>query len=204
MLGLYSKEIFAALAIILTLFSLADYMRSVFWLKAVTPHAFSWLIWGILNTVGFFAMYSDGAGLGAFIFVFSSTGCFVLSCYGFFTSKVKFDRLDYVLLSLGLFAILAWLLIDNAFYPIIIVSLADFIGLIPTWRKAWVKPWEENLLYFHLVCFRFIFAIIAIENYTLITLTYPAAIVLMTGAFVLSITFRRYYLHGRAIGKEVF
>ena len=58
------KELFSALAILLTFIAFLPYIRSI--LKGETkPHVFSWVIWGSTTFVVFLAQLADKGGAGA-------------------------------------------------------------------------------------------------------------------------------------------
>ena len=59
------------------------YFADIF--KGLTkPHIFSWLVWSVLETIGFFAQVVKGAGPGSWV-----TGVTAVLCLGVFFSAIK-------------------------------------------------------------------------------------------------------------------
>ena len=59
-----SKEIFGLLSLVLSVVSYVPYVRSIF-VANTKPHAFTWLVWGTVMAIAFFAQLSDKAGAGS-------------------------------------------------------------------------------------------------------------------------------------------
>ena len=57
------KVLLGALAIVIGIFAYIPYLRDL-WRGKTKPHAFSWIIWGIMTSTGFFASMSRGGGAG--------------------------------------------------------------------------------------------------------------------------------------------
>jgi hypothetical protein len=60
------KIVLGVVATIIGFVGYAPYLRNLF-LKKTKPHAFSWLVWGILEATAFFAQISKGGGPGAWV-----------------------------------------------------------------------------------------------------------------------------------------
>src|SRR5690349_12782617 len=66
--------------------------------KQTLPHAFSWLVWSVLNGIGFVAQTTSGAGTGAWALGITCLLNFVIGMIGFSQGKVKFSRFDWIAL----------------------------------------------------------------------------------------------------------
>lgn len=62
---------------------------------------------------------------------------------------------------------------------------------MPTIRKSYHKPHEETLVHYVLAGLKFVFAIFALDNYTLVTWLYPASLVAANLFFVFMLMVRR-------------
>jgi len=157
------------------------------------PHLFSWIIWGITTSIAFFAMYFNDGGVGTFPIGFAAFLCFAIAFLTY--KKVGFDYItksDWIFLAMALFALPLWYVTSNALYAIILLSVIDVIGFIPTFKKAYKFPYEEQLTFFVLIFMRDIFLTIpALEAYTLTTMIFPIALSTATFIFVIMVYFRR-------------
>ena len=102
-----------------------------------------------------------------------------------------------LLLSLGgaLLALLLWWLTSEPLLAVILITLTDALGFLPTLRKGYNKPYEETLSTWIVSSFKWIIGIIALETLTLTTWLYPAALVVINGSFVIVLIVRRRHVH---------
>ena len=85
-----------------------------------------------------------------------------------------------------------WLVTGDPLLAVILVSIIDALGFYPTFRKGYHKPDEEALFHYNMAAIKFIIGIMAIENFTWVTVLYPASLVFMNGVFVTMIMWRRH------------
>ena len=196
MTDLLSKELLAGIAILITLAGYAQYFRNI--IKGHTkPHLFSWLIWGTLTAIAFAAQISDNAGPGAWITALTAVISFIIVVYACFVGEKEISRGDWATFISALIAIPVWLITDNPVWSVWIVTIIDALGFYPTYRKSWYKPHEETVFHYFMAGLKFVLALMALENFTLITALYPFSLVVMNGVFVILILMRR-----RAINEK--
>lgn len=187
------KVILMSIAIILTFVAFVPYIRSI--LKGKTkPHVFSWVIWGITTFVVFLAQLSDKGGVGAWPIGISGIITMLIAGLAY-TRKVDITitRTDWVFFISALSAIPFWYITSDPLWAVFILTSVDLIGFAPTFRKAYEKPFEEQLLLFNIMTLRNIIAIIALENYSITTILFPASISCACVAFTGLVWFRRIY-----------
>jgi len=170
------KIILSVLSIAIQLTGFFIYFRGVY--KGKTkPHAFTWLVWTILSTIGFFATLTSEGYAVAWILGINVLGCGTTSAIGFYQKRVDYDKYDWLALIGALVGTLLWYITNNALYAVILISISDFIAITPTLRKAYKFPFEENLESFLIGIIFYIFAIIALESFELTNWLYPASII---------------------------
>lgn len=184
------KAWFAATSVILGLGGLIPYIRSIF-LGQTRPHIFSWLIWSITMFIAFAAQMSDGAKFGAIHTGFSATVCLFVCFLSVKHGEKDITRSDIYSLIFALTAIPLWMLTNNALYAVLIALSIDVTGFYPTVRKSILKPNEENATAYFFSAASFFFAILSINNYSAVTLTYPFVIMLLNVAFPAYLLLRR-------------
>lgn len=155
--------------------SFFPYLRDVF-KKKTQPHTYTWLIWTILQVTGVLAMYNSGAGIGALTLGVGAFFCgyiFILSLkYG---SK-NITMFDTLCLIGALAATGVYFFLHDAVLAVILITVIDLVGFLPTMRKAYSEPYSETLSMYALFFVSSGFNLVAIGVYSITTTLYPATI----------------------------
>lgn len=195
-----NAALFGGLSVLMMLASRGTYFASI--LRGQTrPHAFSWLIWGTISTIGFAAQYVDGAGAGSWARGFGAVTCFVLVVMGILHGEKNITRSDWTTLAVALLAVPLWVVTKTPFWSVVLVCLIDTVGYIPTLRKSWLKPREESAKSYVFSCLGAFFSLVAIEHYTPTTWLYPAVLTVTNGSMAAFLLGRRRV--GAAVPKAV-
>lgn len=186
-----TKILFSNLAMALTFLAFVPYILQIFKGK-VRPHVISWLIWGISTTVIFIAQLLDDAGVGAWPIGVSAALTLSVALFAFVhRADTKIDSKDMLTLSVSLMAIPVWYLTAEPLYAVIILTLVDLSGFIPTLRKINRDPHSESVTFFALFAVRNLLVLLALEHYSAVTILFPAAIGLACLAIMANIFIRR-------------
>ena len=184
------KIILGYATIVIQILSYVIYFRGI--LKGETkPHAFTWLVWSFINVIAFAAVVVAGGGIGATVLAINALACLAISVIGFKQKRVDYDLYDWWALIGGLIGTFLWWLTKDPLYAVILVSLSDAVGSIPTLRKAYYFPFEENALSFGICLISYPLAILALENLNLTTYLYPVVIILVDIVLLVLILVRR-------------
>lgn len=84
-----------------------------------------------------------------------------------------------------------WFITSNPLWSVILITIVDFLGFVPTIRKSYMKPHEETLIHYVLAGLKFVLAIAALDSYNLTTWLYPASLVAANLLFVVMLVARR-------------
>ena len=183
------KQIFGSLSLAIALISFIPYIRDIFAGKT-TPHAYSWFIWTVLQAIAagailrenFFWSAAGVAGTG-----FVSLLVFLLSLkYG--TKNITV--FDSLMLSGALVSIVIWIFADNIRLSVILISVIDFIGFLPTYRKGYEEPYSETMTLYVCSFLANIFVFLSIQVYSIESSLYVGSLILTNLIFV-SILFTR-------------
>lgn len=184
------KVVLALVAVAMTITGYFFYFRDIFANKT-KPHAFSWLVWAALTSIAFFGQLSDNAGPGAWVTATTAAISFVVFALAIKKGEKDITRSDKLNL-LGAGAALAlWFITSDPLLSVILITIVDFLGFMPTIRKSYNKPHEETLVHYVLAGLKFVLAIVALDNYTLVTWLYPASLVAANLFFVFMLVVRR-------------
>ena len=71
------------LALAIQAVSYAIYFYGI-WQGKTKPHAFTWMVWCLLTTLGFFAVLASGGGIGAWVLAGNGIANFAIAAVGFY------------------------------------------------------------------------------------------------------------------------
>ena len=154
--------------------------------RKTTPHLYSWLIWSILQCIATAAIIQGKGGYGALNFIISA-----ILCTSIFILSLKFGtknitKYDTICLVGSLFAIVIWIFTKDPVYSVILITIIDFIGFIPTYRKSYTEPNTEALSTYIINTIGDGLAVLALATYSLTTVLYPGSLV-VTNLLLISI-----------------
>lgn len=191
------KTLYGLASVIVTLVGIAPYILGML-RNQTKPHMFSWFLWAFTAWIVTLAQNWDNAGAGSWGMMTAAIVCTLVFLMSLRIGEKNITRSDWFMLSAGLLAIPAWLVTDSPLYSVIIVSVIDLVAYGPTIRKSWMKPSEE-------VAFMYVAAgtwqalsLLAMENYSLITILSPATLLLTNCIFVPMLLIRRHVLKRQA------
>lgn len=185
------KDLLSAIAIALTFLSFFPYIRSI--MRGTTkPHVFSWIIWGSTTLVVFLAQLADGGGVGAWPIGFSGVVTIYVAALAYAKkSDISITRSDWLFLLSAMTALPCWYLTSDPLWAVVILTVVDVIGFGPTFRKAYRRPFDEQLTFFALMAARNIVSAIALEHYSPTTLMFPLVLAGACAIFIALVLYRR-------------
>lgn len=184
------KIIFSVLGLSITL-SVAVYYINLIRKGKVVPHAFTWLVWFVITAIAFYAQLKSGGGPGSWVTALIATHCLLVSILGFLKKSYKYTKFDFFCLLLSLSAIPIWLFTKTPLYAVVLVSVIDFIAILPTYRVGWQNPYIDSAAKFTIDNFKLLFSIFALGSFSLTTVLYPASAIFTNSVFVIILLYRR-------------
>lgn len=184
------KAIISAIAVVLTFLAYIPYYRDI--LKGKThPHVYSWSLWGLLTVLIVALQIKGGAGLATWVTAAAGLLCLGVVALSLKRGKRDITTSDTITAILSLAAIAFWLIARQPVVSIILAVVADVLAFFPTVRKSWNKPHTETLSLYITNTLRFTLALLAIENYTILSSLWIVAWVVMNGLFSVMLIIRR-------------
>ncbi len=184
------KQIVAGVAAILTFVAYIPYYRDIIHGKT-HPHIYSWSLWGILGVLLVALQIHGGAGPATWVTLAATLMCFGIVILSIKDGKKDITTSDTVIALLSLLAIVAWLIAKQPILSMVLVILADTLAFIPTIRKSYERPYSETLSLYVTNTFRFILALLAVNNYTFLSVSWIVAWVIFNGSFASMLIVRR-------------
>jgi hypothetical protein len=184
------KQLLGVLAVAIGIIGYAPYFLNIYKNKT-KPHAFSWLVWGVLTAIAFAGQVSSNAGAGAWVTGFTALVCIVIFLIALVRGKKDFPLVDWLCLIGAGLALALWAATNNPLTAIVLVTVIDMLGFFPTFRKSYFKPSEETLFTYTLSGIKFLIGIVALKEFSLVTVLYPASLVITNLIFVSMVMLRR-------------
>lgn len=184
------KIFLGLLASAIAFYSYVPYFRDLFAGKT-KPHSFSWLIWFMLTAIAFVAQVQDGGGPGAWATGLTAVLAFVIFVASLRKGEKHISYLDWASLAAAFVAMGLWAISDGPLLSVVLVTVVNAFGYVPTFRKSYHKPHEETSITYSLSAVKFAVAIAALTEFTVITLLFPLSVIIICLLLVMMLSLRR-------------
>ena len=146
------------------------------------PHLYTWISIFLVTSVVAYLQLIGGAGIGAIptILGVGVDAVILFYCFRFGTKDVVF--IDKVCLAISVLGVLVYAAFSH--HPVLslgVVTAAEIISFVPTFRKTRNDPYSESLPSYYLLMLKLTLILVALEKYNLLTVSYS---VLWLGVFV--------------------
>lgn len=190
MFNLNYQILFTILSVVIGIYCFIPYIRDIF--KGTTkPHLYTWFIWTVLQTVGVLAMLNAGARFGTASLALGAVLCFFIFILSFFygTKNIKF--FDKICLVGALIAVFIYFFLNDPFWSVIVVTVTDLVGFLPTIRKSFEEPETETFSTYFFSSLSSLFALGALSYFSFTTAVYLISLVLSNGICAVVILIRK-------------
>jgi len=138
--------------------------------------------WWILTLVGLMiamSYYAGGARDTMWVALSYVLGPAIIAVLSLKYGEGRWERLDQVCLTGALISALIWYLSESALTVLLVNILMDFIGLVPTIKKSYLRPEGENRTAWTLESFAGLLNMFAIERWTFAIAFYPMYLLIL-------------------------
>ena len=154
------------------------------------PHLYTWISIFLITAVVAYLQLMGGAGVGAIptILGVGVDGVILFYCLRFGTKDIVF--IDKICLAIAIFGVISYLILNN--HPVVslaIVTIAEIISFVPTFRKTRNDPYSESLPSYYLLMVKLSLILVALEKYNALTVSYSTLWILVFIVF-LSFTYK--------------
>ncbi len=184
------KEIFGIAAIIFAIINYLPYLIGSLRGK-ITPHVFTWSLWFLLTSTAFYAQLTNGGGIGSWA---TGTTALIIFLITLVSLRSGFDYVrpsDWLALAGAIFAIVLWAVTSDPFWSVILICIIHSLCFVPTFRKGYFKPNKESSTAFVLTVIKYGCAVIALAEYSIVTVLFPVTIMTTSSLFVTMLYIRR-------------
>jgi hypothetical protein len=184
------KEVIGIIAAILVFVGYIPYVRDT--IKGKTqPHVYSWFLWAALTVAILGIQLTHHAGAGSLVTITAGMMCLIVFFLSLKNGRRNIVLTDTVVFVLAIVTNIVWLFAKQPLLAMILACAADLLAFAPTVRKSWNQPYTETLKLYQVTSFRFVLAVIALEQYTLINVMWPTMWAVCNGLFALLLIQRR-------------
>jgi hypothetical protein len=178
----------------LNLANTINYLLSI--KNGVRPHALSWIGFCALASVGFATSVAGHGGLGTWtaLMVVVITGTIAVAALK--VGDFSFTRFDWVALGGAAFGAAIWPVTSSADIASIIVSVAGVIAFLPSVRKSWKRPYDDQAVQFAIVALSISLRISALTNINIATALFPASQLASNAVYAVFLMIRRRFVTG--------
>lgn len=184
------KVVLGVITLVIAFVSYVPYFRDLF-AGRTKPHAFSWFVWMVITGIAFAVQVAEKGGAGTWVTGVTALLCLVIFVFALFKGKRHFHLTDWICLLAAMVALALWQLAENPLAAVVLITLTDAIAFIPTFRKGFVKPYEDTPITFGLNGLKFFISLFALNSVTMTTWLYPASLVVTNWAFAAMVYARR-------------
>ena len=179
------KYIFLIISFILIIPWKYLYIKSIIQWRT-KPHIYTYIILWIILTIGWLVQLNNWWWYGSSILIIWWLWEFLIVYLALKYWQSKIVKSDKYILFLALLCIPMYLYSTNEYIVLFFVIFIDILAMIPTIRKSIYFPESENLSSWNISTFKHFFSILAMSNFSLLTILYPLIIV-MTNIVLISV-----------------
>lgn len=184
------KNLFGTISLIIALVAYTPYFINL-WKRRIHPHAFSYGVWAVLSGMAFYAQLLGNAGPGAWAVGITALACLVISIKSYLNEGLGMTGSDWLSLAGIVCAVPLWYFTDDPLPALVLLVVIDALGFYPTFRRNYFNPRADMLFMYAMSGLKFSIALLAIENYSALTVLYPAYLFSANALFVLMVLVRR-------------
>jgi len=188
------QQLLGAFAVAIGCVAYAIYLWRTAKQGGISPHPFSWLLWGLVTTVAALVQKATGAGPGLWVTAFTAVVCFVIGTLTLLKNRWVFTTFDWLSLAVGMAVLVFYVFATNPTASALLATATDVVGYSSTIRKGWMTPRTDSATSFALNSIKFIPALFALNSYSIATSLYPATLVVVNGGVALMLVIRRRHL----------
>ncbi|MFZ2620602.1 MAG: hypothetical protein WAX89_07000 [Alphaproteobacteria bacterium] len=185
------------LASVLALVCYVPYYIGIF-AGRVKPHLYTYVVWTLVSTIAVAGGVASGGGPGMWSLILSTLLCagVIVLCPRYGTKDIT--ATDKAFGGLAIVSVIPWLLTKDPTFSVVLATLIEILGAIPTYRKTWHAPDTESLSSWSINVVKHVLTIPAMATLSVATIFYPIAMVAMNLTLVLIILYRRTRIPRRA------
>ena len=165
----------------LSFFAFLVYIRST--LRGDTrPNKATWWVLTLVGLMIASSYYSEGARNTIWVPVSYIAGPLIVALLSIRYGEGQWEPLDRWCLGVAIVSALIWYLLQRPAVVLAMNIVMDFVGLVPTFKKSWLRPDGEDRKAWALETLSGVLNVMALEGWSLNLAFYPAYLLVVNGA----------------------
>lgn len=139
------------------------------------PHLYTWISIFLITAIVAYIQLIGGAGVGAIptILGVGVDAVILFYCFKYGTKDVVF--MDKVCLAITVIGVVFYIIFNHdPVLSLAVVTAAEIISFIPTFRKTHNDPYSESLPSYYLLMLKLSLILVALQTYNLLTVSYSS------------------------------
>lgn len=149
------------------------------------PNRATWWILTLVGSMIAVSYYVEGARYTMWVPISYVIGPFIIAIISLKYGEGKWEKLDKICLLGAIISAIVWYLSNSALLALTTNILMDFLGLIPTIKKSYIRPEGEDRIAWTLESFAGILNIFAIERWVFSIAFYPIYLLIINSLVTL-------------------
>lgn len=174
------NEILGIIAGIISFSSYSIYIFTVL-VKKTQPNRATWWILTMIGIMIASSYYAGGARATIWVAVSYILGPLIIAFLSLKYGHGSWEKLDKWCLTVAIISLPIWYISGSALLTLTINIFLDFIGLLPTIKKSYLKPDTESGLAWLLATVAGLLNVLAIDHWILAIAVYPIYLSLLNG-----------------------
>ncbi len=154
--------------------------------RKTQPNPVTWWIWTIVGLILASSYHSSGAVDTLWVPLCLALGHLIIATLSLNYGQGGWHRFDRGCLLLAGISLFLWWQLQSPLVALVINIVIDFIGALPTIRKAYLAPATENLLSWLMFWVAHTLNLLALENWSVSLSAYPTYLFCMV-TFIVSL-----------------
>lgn len=154
------------------------------------PNRATWIILTVVGVLIAASYYASGARNTMWVALAYTVGPFIAAILAFKYGEGGTTRFDIFCLVGCAASVVLWVLADTPLYTLVINIFIDFLGILPTLKKAFFDPLSEDALAWSVTTFSNLLNVFAIELWVFSVAVYPLYMLVVNG-LVTAFIFRK-------------
>ncbi len=148
-------------------------------------------MWTIIQTLSTIAILRENTYWSALGVAALGAVSFIVFLLSFKYGTKNITRLDTMCLIGALAAIGIWIFAHNVLLSVVLVTVIDFVGFIPTYRKVYEEPYSETVFLYVCSGLSNLFSLLALTVYSVESSLYVASLIVSNTLMVSIVAARR-------------
>ena len=182
------------ISVTLIIISYVPYFRGILQGKT-RPNAITWLSWAITTAAMGIVQYFSNGGFVVWpiaLLVVINIAIFVLAMKR--NGRADIVKMDLICFAISMIAFVFWIITRQSAIAMILITASQFVAFVPTIRKTWRKPLEENPFTWSVNSIRYVAMIFAVGEYSVATISNSVWWAFVYGCAAILILTRRSFL----------